>query len=126
MTDTEKKFNELLSNQTWWDKFAVRFWFFRKNTYSLIPTNIQTLIWILKRRIILWLFGFRVIALYDYAGEDTFIFNTDNEASKASELESKYRLLVGWWYGREEFSVNDTPSLYCRRVWGEKIREDNL
>ena len=48
--------------------------------------------------------GFNPIAVTQYYLEDTFIFNTDEEANNAyALLEKEKGLKAGWWYPIEEF-----------------------
>jgi len=50
------------------------------------------------------LHGFKAIKCVDYMGEYTFIFKTNEESNEAfKKLEQKKGLVVGWWYGEEEF-----------------------
>lgn len=63
-----------------------------------------------KYLFIIRLFGFKPIAYVEeqYFLEHTFVFETEEEATKASKkLEFRERdkkaLVVGWWYGKESF-----------------------
>lgn len=54
--------------------------------------------------------GFNPIGVSQMMMEDTFIFETDEEAEKAFELLEKNRRgkgsgkkVVGWWYGKDSF-----------------------
>ncbi len=48
--------------------------------------------------------GFKVIAVSQMMMEDTFVFETQDEADKAFKLfEQDNTTIVGWWYGKEDF-----------------------
>ena len=50
--------------------------------------------------------GFHLIAVCQMYFEDTFVFETDEEATRAFEYfeqNATDNRIVGWWYGREEF-----------------------
>lgn len=52
--------------------------------------------------------GFNPIGVSQIMLEDTFIFETDEEAEKAFNLlekegDSSGKKIVGWWYGKESF-----------------------
>ena len=47
--------------------------------------------------------GFKPIAVTQMMFEDTFVFETDEEATKAYTLLEIGGEVCGWWYGREEF-----------------------
>jgi len=72
---------------------------------------------------IIRLYGFKPIGYCDnYAGEYTFIFNTDEEAElAANKLEwrnNKKSLVVGWWYGKDEFLMeyNKVDNIYKSKI----------
>ncbi len=47
--------------------------------------------------------GFNLIGITQIMFEDTFIFKTSEEATKAYiELERDNPILSGWWYGKDE------------------------
>jgi len=63
-----------------------------------------------KYLFIIRLFGFKPIAYVDPSNmlEHTFVFGTEEEAHKAhmkleNRGDNKKSLVVGWWYGKEEF-----------------------
>ncbi|GJQ44113.1 MAG: hypothetical protein JETCAE03_36110 [Ignavibacteriaceae bacterium] len=48
--------------------------------------------------------GYNLIGFCEFCFENTFIFETAEEAAKAhQEFEKKNNTLVGWWYGKEDF-----------------------
>ena len=90
-----KTLQEILNNQTKWDK--IKFWFLLR--WSLIRHHFpySKHIWRLRFN------GFNPIAFCDYAGEDTWIFETEEEAERAgAKMETEKGCCVGWWYGKNE------------------------
>lgn len=54
-------------------------------------------------------YGFRPIAVAQMMHEDTFVFETNEEALRAHLLlEQNLGLLQGWWYGQYEFEKTVT------------------
>lgn len=48
--------------------------------------------------------GFKPIAVTQFYLEDTFVFETEEEAYKAYlKLEKSKNIIRGWWYGKDEF-----------------------
>lgn len=48
--------------------------------------------------------GFKVIAVTQMYMEDTFVFETKEDANKAYEIFEKNNLRIcAWWYGKDDF-----------------------
>jgi hypothetical protein len=71
--------------------------------------------------------GFKPVAVTQMMLEETFVFETDEEATTAYKTLEEGRTgeerVVGWWYGREEFEQavkdyeNDTDGNVVRIYW---------
>jgi hypothetical protein len=111
---------EFLNNKTKWDK--IKFWFLLR--WSLIRPYFpySKHIWRLR------LNGFNPIAFCDYAGEDTWIFETQQEADDAyNKMEIKKGCCVGWWYGKQDLLnyLKEDDFFFRPKVrWHKKGNED--
>ena len=76
-----------------------------------------------KNKRILEAYGFNLIAFSPcIMFEDTFVFETDEEAEQAfNKMEVELEMFQGWWYGKEQFTnvvLKDYP--YAEVIWFNK------
>ena len=84
-------------------------------------------IFILKHKYLFWKYGYKPIKMGSFVCEDTFVFETETEASNAHKLlEVELGEMCGWWYGKESFikAENDAikDGLYPMHIiWEKKV-----
>jgi hypothetical protein len=84
------KLDEILADMSKWEKLHI-YWL-----RSHFPHSKH--IWRMRFH------GFKPIAYCHYACEDTYIFETKEEADRAGEFcETNKGFACGWWYGLDEF-----------------------
>ena len=109
-TETEHLFFKYLSERTFWEEF----WFKTKlwldiMWYELHSDEYRLEVWTLRHLFLFKLYGYKPLTMGTYFEEDTFIFETSEEAEKAGkffepEERVKFRpTMCGWWYGKKEF-----------------------
>lgn len=90
-------------------KIKITHWYYKFIIIPIIGLKKYNYFKIRLKLLILFLYGYNVIAISKEYGEDIYFFDADDDAEHAfNKFDKKYEIIQGWFYGLNSKHFNDT------------------